>query len=142
MNRHKSTHLAKKKKPLPEIHQCSSKCRYSVVNRHRLLRHQKSCRYHRASMSQIVPLVSNRRVCEVSNSADVSQRKVVQIVRGVLGDDMLEPGLEAALRAADGAPEKRPVLNEIYQQLRTWTIKHEVQYIGDCKITNLLFGKF
>ena len=237
LNRHKSTHLAKKKKPLPEIHQCSSKCRYSVVNRHRLLRHQKSCRYHRASQPRIVPLVSNRRVCEVSNNADVSQRKIVQIVRGVLGDDMLEPGLEAALKenlnqmddyytvkdlkytnskgrsrdtalaivkdvnetiqlvceargiknpliavgcdggqgklvvtlsvfdkddeterdpkdpspggkrrvillaAADGAPEKRPVLNEIYQQLRTWTIKHEVQYIGDCKITNLLFGK-
>ena len=237
LNRHKSTHLVKKKKPLPQIHQCSSKCRYSVVNRHRLLRHQKTCRYHRASMPRIVPLVTNRRVCEVSNNADVSQRKIVQIVRGVLGDDMLEPGLEAALKenlnqmddyytvkdlkytnskgrsrdtalaivkdvnetiqlvceargiknpliavgcdggqgklvvtlsvfdkddeterdpkdpspggkrrvillaAADGAPEKRPVLNEIYQQLRTWTIKHEVQYIGDCKITNLLFGK-
>ena len=174
----------------------------------------------------------------MSNNVDVSQRKVLQIVRGVLDDDLLEPGLEAALRenlnmmdeyytvkdlkytnskgrsrdtalaivkdvnetiqlvceargiknpliavgcdggqgklvvtlsvfdkddenerdpkdpspggkrrvillaAADGAPEKRPVLNQIYQQLRTWTIQHEVQYIGDCKITNLLFGKF
>ena len=54
------------------------------VNRHRLL-------YHHASMPRIVPLVSNRRVCEVSNNADVSQRKVIQIVREVLGDDLLEP---------------------------------------------------
>ena len=28
---------------------------------------------------------------------DVSQRKILQIVRGVLGDDLLEPGLVAAL---------------------------------------------
>ena len=42
-------------------------------------------------MPRIVPLVSNRRVCEVSNNADVSQRKVIQIVREVLGDDLLEP---------------------------------------------------
>ena len=41
-------------------------------------------------MPRIVPLVLNRRVCEVSNNADVSQRKVIQIVRGVLGNDLLE----------------------------------------------------
>ena len=34
----------------------------------------------------------------MSNSVDVSQRKVLQIVRGVLDDDLLEPGLEAAMR--------------------------------------------
>ena len=28
---------------------------------------------------------------------DVSQRKILQIVCGVLGDDLLEPGLAAAL---------------------------------------------
>ena len=174
----------------------------------------------------------------MSNNVDVSQRKVLQIVRGVLDDDLLEPGLEAALRenlnmmdeyytvkdlkytnskgrsrdtalaivkdvnetiqlvceargiknpliavgcdggqgklvvtlsvfdkddenerdpkdpspggkrrvillaAADGAPEKRPVLNKIYEELRTWTVKHDIQYIGDCKITNLLFGTY
>ena len=44
-----------------------------------------------------MPLVSNRRVCQVSNDVDVSQRKILQIVRGVLGDDLLEPGLAAAL---------------------------------------------
>ena len=42
-------------------------------------------------MPRIVPLVSNRRVRGVSNNADVSQRKVIQIVREVLGDDLLEP---------------------------------------------------
>ena len=42
-------------------------------------------------MPRILPLVSNQRVCEVSNNADVSQRKVIQIVREVLGDDLLEP---------------------------------------------------
>ena len=46
------------------------------------------------------------------------------------------------LAAADGAPEKRPVLNRIYEELRTWTVKHDIQYIGDCKITNLLFGMY
>lgn len=44
-----------------------------------------------------MPLVSNRRVCQDSNDVDVSQRKILQIVRGVLGDDLLEPGLAAAL---------------------------------------------
>ena len=44
-----------------------------------------------------MPLVSNRRVCQDSNDVDVSQRKILQIVRGVLGDDLLEPGLLAAL---------------------------------------------
>ena len=44
-----------------------------------------------------MPLVSNRRVCQVSNDVDVSQRKILQIVCGVLGDDLLEPGLAAAL---------------------------------------------
>ena len=44
-----------------------------------------------------MPLVSNRRVCQVSNDVDVSQRKILQNVRGVLGDDLLEPGLAAAL---------------------------------------------
>ena len=43
-----------------------------------------------------MPLVSNRRVCQDSNDVDVSQRKILQIVRGVLGDDLLEPGLAAA----------------------------------------------
>ena len=42
-----------------------------------------------------MPLVSNRRVCQDSNDVDVSQRKILQIVRGVLGDDLL--GLAAAL---------------------------------------------
>ena len=40
-------------------------------------------------------LVSNRRVCQDSNDVDVSQRKILQIVRGVLGNDLL--GLAAAL---------------------------------------------
>ena len=44
-----------------------------------------------------MPLVSDRRVCQDSNDVDVSQRKILQIVRGVLGDDLLEPGLAAAL---------------------------------------------
>ena len=44
-----------------------------------------------------MPLVSNRRVCQDSNDVDVSQRKILQIVRGVLGNDLLEPGLAAAL---------------------------------------------
>ena len=44
-----------------------------------------------------MPLVSKQRVCQVSNDVDVSQRKILQIVRGVLGDDLLEPGLAAAL---------------------------------------------
>ena len=42
-----------------------------------------------------MPLVSNRRVCQDSNDVDVSQRKILQIVRGVMGDDLL--GLAAAL---------------------------------------------
>ena len=44
-----------------------------------------------------MPLVSYRKVCQVSNDVDVSQRKILQIVRGVLGDDLIEPGLAAAL---------------------------------------------
>ena len=44
-----------------------------------------------------MPLVSNRRVCQVSNDVDVSQRKILQIVREVLGDDLLEPGLAVAV---------------------------------------------
>ena len=32
---------------------------------------------------------------QVSNDVDVSQRKILQIVCGVLGDDLLEPGLAA-----------------------------------------------
>ena len=42
-----------------------------------------------------MPQVSNQRVCQDSNDVDVSQRKILQIVRGVLGDDLL--GLAAAL---------------------------------------------
>ena len=44
-----------------------------------------------------MPLVNYRKVCQVSNDVDVSQRKILQIVREVLGDDLLEPGLAAAL---------------------------------------------
>ena len=44
-----------------------------------------------------MPLVSNRRVCQDSNDVDVSQRKILQIVHGMLGDDLLEPGLAAVL---------------------------------------------
>ena len=44
-----------------------------------------------------MPLVNYRKVCQVSNDVDVSQRKILQIVREVLGDDLLEPGSAVAL---------------------------------------------
>ena len=40
-------------------------------------------------MPRIVPLVSNRRVCEVSNNADVSQRKVIHIFYAGINSSMV-----------------------------------------------------
>ena len=46
------------------------------------------------------------------------------------------------LACADNVPENRSVLNSFLEALEIWTIEEEMIIVGDCKIINLLMGKY